>query len=89
MKNQQIIQKTIDYVKSALSEDKTGHDWFHTMRVWNLSKIIAEKENITTKQIANIIINKKIDVKNPCSGNANNNPIIIQKNLLKYGKNLN
>lgn len=42
--NQQIIDKTIQYLKDSFSGEATGHDWFHIERVWKLSKSIAEKE---------------------------------------------
>lgn len=38
------IEKTIDFVKKSLENAEAGHDWFHTERVWKLSKIIAETE---------------------------------------------
>lgn len=40
----QIINKTIDFVKVKLAGDSSGHDWWHIYRVWNLSKKIQEKE---------------------------------------------
>lgn len=39
------IQKTIEFVKEALSEAEGGHDWWHIYRVWQLSKHIAASEN--------------------------------------------
>jgi len=44
MNKQQIIDKTIQYLKDSFSGEATGHDWFHIERVWKLSKSIAEKE---------------------------------------------
>jgi uncharacterized protein len=40
-----IIEKTIEFVKSELSGAEGGHDWWHTWRVLNLARFIAEKEN--------------------------------------------
>lgn len=40
----QVINKTIDFVKAKLEGDSSGHDWWHIYRVWNLSKKIQEKE---------------------------------------------
>jgi uncharacterized protein len=44
MKKRQIINKTADYVRSKLKDETTGHDWWHTLRVWNTAKYIARKE---------------------------------------------
>lgn len=41
-----VIQKTVDFVKKALSDAEGGHDWWHIYRVWNLSKHIAQTENV-------------------------------------------
>ncbi|MEJ8756654.1 HD domain-containing protein [Pontibacter sp. H259] len=41
----QIINKTADYVKSILSGEGSGHDWWHILRVWNNAKTIAATEN--------------------------------------------
>ncbi len=40
----EIINKTISFVKDKLSHDTTGHDWWHTERVYKLAKHIGEKE---------------------------------------------
>lgn len=44
-KNQEIIKKTVDYVKSVLLGESSGHDWWHIYRVWRLARDIAEKES--------------------------------------------
>lgn len=44
MSDQGAIAKTADFVKKKLSQDSTGHDWWHVYRVWQLSKHIASKE---------------------------------------------
>lgn len=40
-----IIQNIKQIVKEQLSEDCTGHDWWHTERVYKVAKLIAKKEN--------------------------------------------
>jgi uncharacterized protein len=45
MTNQDLIEKTKDYVKLVLKNAEGGHDWFHTLRVFNNSKLIAKSEN--------------------------------------------
>ena len=44
MNKEEIISKTIIFVKSELENAEGGHDWFHIERVWKLSKEIAESE---------------------------------------------
>lgn len=41
-----VIQKTMDFVKEVLSDAEGGHDWWHTFRVWKLSKHIAQTETV-------------------------------------------
>ena len=45
MDRQEIIKKTEYFVKQTLSEDSTGHDWWHVHRVRNLAKRIAWHED--------------------------------------------
>lgn len=40
-----IINKTKHFVKVELSNEGSGHDWYHIERVYNMSKYIAKKEN--------------------------------------------
>ena len=44
MTNQEIIDKTISFLKYQFADESTGHDWYHIERVWKLAKQIAEKE---------------------------------------------
>lgn len=44
MNKEEIILKTIEYAKSKLSGEGTGHDWWHVYRVWKNAKHIAEEE---------------------------------------------
>ena len=48
MKDEEIIQRSEDFVKQRLSSAEGGHDWSHTCRVWRLSLIIAMKEGADT-----------------------------------------
>lgn len=45
------ISQTIDFVKSTLEGAETGHDWFHTERVWKLAQNIAQGENCNLKVV--------------------------------------
>jgi len=39
------IEKTTEFVKEQFKADTTGHDWWHTERVWKTAKAIAKKES--------------------------------------------
>ena len=39
-----IIDEALNYVKDFFKEDFSGHDFYHTLRVYNLAKTINEKE---------------------------------------------
>lgn len=39
-----IIEETLEYVKKFFESDFSGHDFYHTLRVYNLAKTIKEKE---------------------------------------------
>lgn len=51
------IEKVIERVKSLFQNDSTGHDYFHTLRVYHLSIKIAEKEkaNLEVVKIAALL----------------------------------
>ncbi len=46
MNNSEIINQTIQFVKSTLQGAEGGHDWFHIERVWKNAKLIAKEENV-------------------------------------------
>ena len=46
MKQQEIIDKTIDFVKETLEGAEGGHDWWHIYRVWKLATHIAKDEKV-------------------------------------------
>lgn len=39
-----IIERAIEYVKMIFESDFSGHDYFHTLRVFNMAIVIGEKE---------------------------------------------
>jgi len=45
MNKNEIIERTAEHVKKKLSGEHTGHDWWHSYRVWKMAEHIAEKEN--------------------------------------------
>jgi uncharacterized protein len=48
MKEQEIISKTILYVKKELKGAEAGHDWWHIERVLHNARNIAESEKVNT-----------------------------------------
>ena len=46
MNKQEIIQKTIVFVKDTLTDAEGGHDWWHIYRVWKSAKHIAQHEDV-------------------------------------------
>jgi uncharacterized protein len=42
MKNKEIIEKTITFVKEQSKHAESGHDWWHLYRVWKMAKNIAD-----------------------------------------------
>jgi uncharacterized protein len=46
MNEQEIISRTIAYVKDELKHAEGGHDWWHIERVWNNTKLIAQTEPV-------------------------------------------
>ena len=54
---QTIINDAIEYVKNAFKDDHSGHDAFHTLRVYKMAMRIAQRENadLTTVQLAALL----------------------------------
>lgn len=44
MTDQEIIDRTVAYVKEQLAQAEGGHDWWHIQRVWQLSRTILAQE---------------------------------------------
>jgi uncharacterized protein len=49
-----LVNKTILFVKEKLQNAEGGHDWFHTQRVFNNAKCIAEKEGNCNLEIVKL-----------------------------------
>lgn len=41
---QEIINRTADFIRQKFDGEATGHDWYHIERVWKMAKKIAKKE---------------------------------------------
>src|SRR5690606_3362558 len=44
--SEEIIQKTINFVKNELKNAEGGHDWFHIERVFKNALLISESEKV-------------------------------------------
>ncbi|MCU7866451.1 MAG: HD domain-containing protein [Candidatus Thiodiazotropha sp. (ex Lucinoma borealis)] len=42
----QIINKTVEFVKKHQANNEGSHDWWHTYRVWQLSKRLSKDEKV-------------------------------------------
>lgn len=53
----QLIENTIKYVKEVFATDFSGHDFFHTMRVYQMATklALAEKADLQTVQLAALL----------------------------------
>lgn len=45
MNQDEIIQRTAEYIKQEFSDDSSGHDWWHIYRVWKTSIALCEIEH--------------------------------------------
>ena len=45
-KKEIIIEATMVFVKETLKDVEAGHDWFHTLRVYNNARLIAKSESV-------------------------------------------
>jgi len=52
MNTEDIINKTIDFVKETLTDAEGGHDWFHIERVYKNALLIAKTEQVDTLVVA-------------------------------------
>jgi len=46
MNNKKIISEVAGEVRESLKNEFSGHDWWHTYRVWEMAKYIGEKESV-------------------------------------------
>jgi len=44
MTQNDIIQKTVEYIKQEFSDDSSGHDWWHIYRVWKNAITLCRHE---------------------------------------------
>lgn len=55
--NKTIINDALEFVKAVFKDDYSGHDYFHSLRVYKMAVKIAEQENadLTTVQLAALL----------------------------------
>ena len=46
MKDPELVEETIAFVKETLADAEGGHDWFHTQRVFQNAILIAKEEEV-------------------------------------------
>ena len=57
MNKEQLIEKTVDYVKRNMENGEVGHDWSHVERVWKMAKRIGigEKADMFIVEMAALL----------------------------------
>lgn len=51
MSTNEWIASTVSFVKETLTNAEGGHDWWHTYRVWQNAKLIAQSEEVDMKTV--------------------------------------
>jgi uncharacterized protein len=41
-----VIDQTADHVRTVLTDDSAGHDWWHVYRVWKMARQIGREEKV-------------------------------------------
>ncbi|MFQ5483380.1 MAG: HD domain-containing protein, partial [Nitrospinaceae bacterium] len=52
-----LIEKTRRFVQDRFAGEGSGHDWWHLHRVWNLARVLADREGAerTVTEIAALL----------------------------------
>ena len=45
MQHSDLVRRTADYVQATLSNEGSGHDWWHVYRVWKMAERIGVAEH--------------------------------------------
>ena len=56
-----IIEKALEFVKLTFENDYSGHDYFHTLRVFKMATNIAKKENANLQMVQLVALLHDID----------------------------
>lgn len=84
MSNKQLIEATKTFVKTSLVDAEGGHDWFHTLRVYNNSLLIAKDENVDELVVAVGSLLHDIADSKFHDGDENVGPKIARKFLFEH-----
>lgn len=85
MKKEMIIERIAEKVRKSLENEGSGHDWWHTYRVWKMAKYIAGEESadVFTVELA-ALLHDIADWKFH-NGDENVGPMAAGKILSKQG----
>lgn len=55
--NEDLLEKTLSYIKDIFKNDYSGHDYYHSLRVYNLATSICKEEhgNLEITQLASLL----------------------------------
>ena len=84
MNTQEILKITSEYIKKAMYDESSGHDWWHIYRVHNLALKINETENKNPFIISMIALLHDIFDEKFSTGNTRDNLINLLKELGIY-----
>ena len=56
-----IIAHALAYVKQIFQNDYSGHDYFHTLRVYNMATHIAEREGADVQTVQLVALLHDVD----------------------------
>jgi uncharacterized protein len=83
METSPIIEHTKTFVKTTLEGAEGGHDWFHTLRVFNNSMLISKNENVDIKIVTLAALLHDIADSKFHNGEENVGPKIAREFLFK------
>jgi uncharacterized protein len=79
------VTQTIEFVKKELIDAEAGHDWHHTLRVYNNAKLIAEDEECDHEIVALAALLHDIADSKFHEGNEDIGPQIAEMHLRRIG----
>ena len=83
MKYVNLIALTKQFVKNTLKDAEGGHDWFHTLRVFNNALLISENENVDIEIVSLAALLHDIADSKFHDGDETVGPTIARKFLFK------
>ena len=83
-KKETIIEATKDFVKETLKNAESGHDWFHTLRVYNNARLIAKSESVDLYIVALGALLHDIADSKFHNGDDNIAPRVVRKFLVQH-----